>query len=109
MVQRNLTGPRHASGDGCIGQWLFQHVVTGDAACGAGERRPEAGGPEDCQATDGPHGSRSVYPSAHLKRIQTTEDWWEARVNDDYRFGLKLIDGIWTFLVVGDHRAILGK
>jgi mRNA-degrading endonuclease RelE of RelBE toxin-antitoxin system len=49
------------------------------------------------------------HPSAHLKRIQGTVDWWEARVNDNYRFGLKLIDGVWTFLIVGDHKTVLGK
>ena len=48
------------------------------------------------------------HPSAHLKRIQTTADWWEARVDRNYRFGLKQIDGVWTFLVVGDHTAVLG-
>jgi hypothetical protein len=49
------------------------------------------------------------YPSAHLKRIQGSKDWWEARVDDNYRFGLQLIDGVWTFLVVGDHKSVLGR
>jgi mRNA-degrading endonuclease RelE of RelBE toxin-antitoxin system len=49
------------------------------------------------------------HPSLRLKRIKGSDEWWEARVNDNYRFGLKLIDGVWTLLVVGDHKAVLGK
>jgi mRNA interferase RelE/StbE len=49
------------------------------------------------------------HPSLRLKRIQGTADWWEARVNDSYRFGLKHIDGVWVLVVVGSHQDVLGR
>lgn len=43
------------------------------------------------------------YPSLHAKKVQGTDDIWEARVSKSYRFTFQIEDGYYLLRRVGTH------
>ena len=49
------------------------------------------------------------YPSLHIKKMKTTEEIWEARIDYHYRFTFIIIDDVYTIISIGLHDKGLGK
>jgi mRNA-degrading endonuclease RelE of RelBE toxin-antitoxin system len=49
------------------------------------------------------------HPSLHFKRIRSTPDVWEARVDRDYRMTLRIERDCYVMRSVGKHDETLGS